>query len=705
LGAGFGSLQYLPEIELSSMLRILCLFLILIPFWTKAQHDTLYVCEPGQPLQLQADPDFIAYRWSPATYLDNPTVANPIVRPLESTTYIVEAIAPTTVGENLIENADFSMGNVGFSSAYQFVTAINTQGTYGVDDSPADMNATFFSPCEDHTDGTGLMMVVDGSPQANTEVWCQTIDVEPNQNYAFSTWVTSIFRPNPARLQFSINGIQLGEVFNAGNDVCEWRQFYETWGSGQNTTAEICIVNQNTNPQGNDFALDDFAFFELGETVYDTFTVLVQDTTFLDTTACASDSVLFKDQWIPAGVTARFTYISNGGCDSVVVLTVNVLDTLFEEIRVDTLCPGDVLDFRGNRIDRDTTLCVTFPISTSCDSTICLTAVFLTETALTAERSPPSCHGFSDGEIQIQPQAGLPPYDFQWSNGGENATNPNLSAGSYSVTVFDAKGCSASRSFELSEPPPLEPQLTAESTLCNGQVDATIFVDAKGGTPPYLFAPNGTAFQGLAQVQDVQPGVYTFPFQDANGCQIVDSVTVPEPPPLELQVPDPVGLTLGDSLSVVISDNASRMLNYHWMPEAGVRCPSCAATSLRPFETTNYTITAIDENGCSVQAQWLVEVQRDQAVFVPNAFSPNGDGYNDRFEIFTGQSVEQLVDFQVFDRWGNLQFEAQNCNKNCSWDGTARGEKMESGVYVYAVKVSYLDGFEEIVTGDVLLIR
>jgi gliding motility-associated-like protein len=81
---------------------------------------------------------------------------------------------------------------------------------------------------------------------------------------------------NPARLQFSINGVPLGNVFVAGNAVCEWRQFFQIWDSEDNTTAEICIINQNTNPAGNDFALDDFAFYELDSIIYDTFYVEIE---------------------------------------------------------------------------------------------------------------------------------------------------------------------------------------------------------------------------------------------------------------------------------------------------------------------------------------------------------------------------------------------------------------------------------------------
>lgn len=119
------------------------------------------------------------------------------------------------------------------------------------------------------------MMVVDGSPAPNAKVWCQTVAVGQNQDYALSAWLTSVNAPNPARLQFSINGAGIGSVFSPGETVCDWRQFYAVWNAGENTSAEVCVINQNTNPQGNDFALDDFSFQELISTRQDTIVVVV----------------------------------------------------------------------------------------------------------------------------------------------------------------------------------------------------------------------------------------------------------------------------------------------------------------------------------------------------------------------------------------------------------------------------------------------
>ncbi|MEL6720462.1 MAG: gliding motility-associated C-terminal domain-containing protein, partial [Bacteroidota bacterium] len=240
------------------------------------QIDTILLCQSGNSAQLQALKGQFAYQWTPSNTLSNPTIDDPIATPSETTTYVAKMI-PALIGENLISNPDFSEGNVGFTSDYPFVESINTQGVYGVSKSAKELNNIFFTDCPDHTSGNGLMMVVDGSPIANEKVWCQTITIKPNRSYAFSAWLTSVKVENPAELQFSINGDRIGRTFIAANQVCEWRQFFEVWEAGEATEAEICIVNRNTNPQGNDFALDDFAFYEIEDIIYDTTVVLITD--------------------------------------------------------------------------------------------------------------------------------------------------------------------------------------------------------------------------------------------------------------------------------------------------------------------------------------------------------------------------------------------------------------------------------------------
>lgn len=243
--------------------------------WLKAQSDTLYICNPGDPIQLNAPQGPFSYEWFPDFNLDNPTIANPTATTYTNQAYILKRI-PLPGDDNLITNPSFTEGDLGFESEYPYNDVINFQGVYSVNESAFNLNPVYFSDCPDHTTGDGPMMVIDGSPISDVKVWCQSIPVTPNKQYAFSTWLASVNPSNPASLQFFINDEALGNPFRAVNAVCQWRQFFDTWNSDTATVAEICIINQNTNPQGNDFALDDFAFYEIPGVIIDTTVILVE---------------------------------------------------------------------------------------------------------------------------------------------------------------------------------------------------------------------------------------------------------------------------------------------------------------------------------------------------------------------------------------------------------------------------------------------
>ncbi len=698
---------------MNAFIRCMLLLLVagaMVPSIVRASHDTLYICQPGELLQIEYVPGFAAYSWTPIERIDNPTVHNPTVRPRTNTTYVVEAI--TSFGQNLIANADFSEGNTGFTSEYDFVPqAITTQGVYSISNDPSRLNAQFFSPCNDHTDSTGNMLVVDGFPAANVKVWCQTIDVEPNTQYAFSTWVASIFEVNPASLQFFINGNTLGQPFRASSTVCDWRQFYETWDSGISTEAEICIVNQNLNRQGNDFALDDFAFFEIGEMRQDTFSVFIERPayTIIDTSICQGDLLEIGGFFFPADTNVILPFKTVHGCDSLVEVQVSVLDTIFEFLRVDTLCPGDVLSFLGNTIVQDTLICETFSISPTCDSSYCLVAVYLNETSIGPIIEMPSCPGASDGEITLVPQAGIPPYDFLWEDGTELPSLLQLAAGQYQVSVFDSKNCRASALIEVVDPPVLEPKIRATSEWCNGVMNGQLELAAEGGTPPYEFSINGTQnFLRTDFVESLAIGSYNITVRDANGCESEVQVEIPPPLANRLLLPDEATLNLGDSIIVSITNELGEALEYQWRPESGVACPTCPVTQLTPPETMTYTIVASDSAGCAIEAEWTVRVTRNNALFYPNVFSPNGDGINDSFRLIAGSAIRQIRSMNVFDRWGNQVFERTACltsGQDCDWSGLTGGRSVDGGVYIFTAEVEYIDGFIETVSGDFLLLK
>lgn len=118
-----------------------------------------------------------------------------------------------------------------------------------------------------------------------------------------------------------------------------------------------------------------------------------------------------------------------------------------------------------------------------------------------------------------------------------------------------------------------------------------------------------------------------------------------------------------------------------------------------------YDATLTSSHGCDSLVHLVLGTYK---VFIPNAFSPNGDGVNDRFAIFAGADIKEVRRLQVFNRWGGLVFEAQGLPPNApgsGWDGHFRGKPAAPGLYAYQATVATMDGKEHGVSGEVVLVR
>lgn len=228
------------------------------------------ICE-GEVANLFVDaPDAFEIFWEPHATLDDSDVLNPIATPTITTTYLVHT--KFLSGDNLVINGDFESGDVGFSSDYYSVPAIGTLGGQGFYSVATSILNGWWVGCTDHTNGLGNMLIVDAASGTNAipigaNVWCQTINVQPNTDYAFTTWMANLNGETPSTLGFYINGMQVGQPQATQAGSCNWEEFYVVWNSGANTIANICISEESGVVNGNDFALDDISFYEICEEI------------------------------------------------------------------------------------------------------------------------------------------------------------------------------------------------------------------------------------------------------------------------------------------------------------------------------------------------------------------------------------------------------------------------------------------------------
>lgn len=331
--------------------------------------DDVTFCLPSDPIQLNANfsgSNIFNIQWTPATGLSSASVLNPTANVTETTTY--QITVKNEVGNNLIANGDFSLGNMDFSSSYTHSPGtLFPEGVYAVTSDPSSLHPNFQN-CGPIS-GTN-MLAVNGSSQANTEVWCQTITVEPNTEYNFSAWLSNLIQSSPASLQFSAGGLLLGPPFSASG-LCNWNQFNAAWLSGNETSVEICIINQNTAQSGNDFALDDIRFFKVcSYTEEVTITVLEEITTDIETSICPGESLFVGGADQTTSGVYEDIFPAGNGCDSIVTTTLTVLPEIFPTYIDTTICPGDVFEYDGLALNSDGTYEFILTSADGCDSIV-----------------------------------------------------------------------------------------------------------------------------------------------------------------------------------------------------------------------------------------------------------------------------------------------------------------------------------------------
>jgi gliding motility-associated-like protein len=165
-----------------------------------------------------------------------------------------------------------------------------------------------------------------------------------------------------------------------------------------------------------------------------------------------------------------------------------------------------------------------------------------------------------------------------------------------------------------------------------------------------------------------------------------------------------------DTQLIATVGNAQGAVQYAWSARDStwlscMNCPDPFVDSLTNAHI--FSIRVTDAAGCVASDNITISVDKIRRIFVPTGFSPNGDGENDRLLVH-GQSSARVLDFRVYDRWGELLFEMENTkvnDPNEGWDGTFRGKESMPGVYVWVLEVQYQDGVKEILKGDTTLIR
>lgn len=315
----------------------------------------------------------------------------------------------------------------------------------------------------------------------------------------------------------------------------------------------------------------------------------------------------------------------------------------------------------------------------------------------TTSQTNVDCNGTSTGSATVAGSGGSGSYTYSWTGGaGTSASATGLSAGNYTVTVTDGSGCSNTSIITITQPSAITGLVNTTNATC-GLSDGSASVTASGGTGSlnYAWSPGGAT---TSSITGIPSGLYTVTITDSLGCVSSASGTVGS-------VGGPAvnagaGSTITSGGTAILSGSGSPGVSYSWSPSGTVACPTCATTIAAPTQTTTYTLT-VTINGCSSYdtVTIFVEIECGE-LFVPNVFSPNGDGNNDELRVY-GNCITNF-EFVIFDRWGQKVFEITD--PAIFWDGRFNGKMMDAAVFVYYLKGT-VKGIDVEKHGNITLVK
>lgn len=688
---------------------------------------------PGNSVQLNATGG-IAYNWTPASTLNNAAISNPTATPNNTTWYTVNITDVTgCVATDSVQVEVFNLPNLsaGPDQTICATDAITLQGTGAL---------TYnWAPA------TGLSNPNVANPVASpsTTITYTMTGTDAN-GCSKEDQVTITVNPLPTATAGPDRTVCQRDIVNlsaSGGISYNWSP---SQGLSCTNCANPVLVAQTTRnyvvtvTDGN------------GCSNTDTTRITVLPAPFVeagnDTVICPNTSVQLNGQgagaysWTPSGPLNNTTIanpIATVTSDTYFFLEItdangctnqdSVLVSFFPNSQVTTgadtaICEGESVQLSASLMDRYTwspanTLSnpqarnpVASPTSTTTYTVTGSDLNGCTSTAtqmVTVYPVPDIALGVADTQIcpnttlQLLASGGQ---QYSWSptSSLSNATiaNPVASPNSntiYSLTVTSVQNCSSDTSFLVEVLPVISANITPDLALCPGE-ETTL--SAQNGID-YRWSPgaglNGrnTATPTASPTTTTQ---YTLEMTDVNGCLVTDSVLITVHPDVIVDAGPDNSVFIGESVNM----QGSGVGTFEWIPPIYLDNPFDPQTLVTPDSSTTYTLIVTSTEGCTAEDEVFIRVYFPTKVFVPNAFSPDGDGRNDVIGPIWFNEFE-LETFQVYNRWGQLVYETVNPDDR--WDGTIGGAPAPMGVYIYLLRGVGNRGEPFVKQGNITLFR
>jgi gliding motility-associated-like protein len=314
----------------------------------------------------------------------------------------------------------------------------------------------------------------------------------------------------------------------------------------------------------------------------------------------------------------------------------------------------------------------------------------------------PTCSNLSGGSITVNATGGITPYTYSINGGAFQASNvfSGLTQGVKSIIIRDAFCGTLTKSVTVGFNDNLTLTTSNDTSVCAG---APVPLIATSAATSYAWTPaaglsNAAISNPVAIVQGNTSYTVT---ATLNGCVRTKTINITIRPNPIINAGADKTIVDGDAVMLDGSGNANS-ISVAWTPAATLTGANTYTPAAKPNLTTVYTLTVRDANGCTSTDNATVTVI-PYCIKIMNAFTPNGDGINDKWLVTNGAPCSNQIIATVFNRYGSPVFKSDNYQN--AWDGTYKGKPVPDGTYYYAVTYRLINGRSLTLKGDVTILR
>lgn len=620
-----------------------------------------------------------------------------------------------SLGDPVIDE-DFGLGtNPGppLSGSVTNMTYINTScpndGMYTIANSSGNcFNDAWHFLTQDHTGNpNGYMMVVNASYQPSI-FFTQTTQAGqlcPNTTYEFAAWITNLDLPSTCggapilpNITFTIETTDgtILQTYNTGDipttTNVQWKQYGTFFTTPANSTQAIVVKMSNNAPGGcgNDFALDDITFRACGPVIAAGFGSTSGSSR---ASLCQGGNAVYNIQASVAGDNSPvYQWQSNTNGSAWADMPDSTASSI--TLHFNNAVPG-VYQYR---------------LGIANGSAITSVQCRVYSQPLTITVNPlPTVPPISDQTVCIGNQLVLAASGgatYTWTGPGIAPTSQNplvinsvspANAGTYSVVAVSDSGCAAAPvTANVTVLPQIVPGISGNVTLCAGE---STQLNATGGLF-YRWTPaTGLSNDTIANptATPLQTTTYTAHIGNGGCTDSSRTVTITVNQNPIANAGNEIVLFAGQSATLNGSATGDNITGYYWTPATYLSDPTSLTPIATPPEDITYTLTVASSTCGASTSSVFVRVY--EKITIPNAFSPNNDGINDRWDIHNLITYPESVT-QVFDRYGQQVF--QSTGYASPWDGTNKGKPLPAGTYYYIIDLK--DGQPKL-SGWVVIVR